>query len=185
MRESVQKDSYSNLRHKEKELMKVTVKVSRVSKVVKGGKRFNFSALVVVGDGKGRCGFGSGKAKEVASAVKKATDQASKNIIRVPLKEGRTFFHDILGKYGAGEVFIRSAKKGKGVIAGGTMRAIFDVMGVQDVVSKILRSNNPHNVVRATFDAFKNMETPRLVMKKRDKKNNSDNLGKILSGDDS
>ncbi|PPE03642.1 30S ribosomal protein S5 [Holospora curviuscula] len=170
MRENLQKERYSSNKYKEKELMKVTVKVSRVSKVVKGGKRFNFSALVVVGDGKGRCGFGSGKAKEVASAVRKATDQASKHLIRVPLKEGRTFFHDVLGKYGAGEVCIRSAKKGKGVIAGGTMRAIFDVMGVQDVVSKTLRSGNPHNVVRATFEAFKGMETPRVVSRKRDKK---------------
>ncbi|GAJ46034.1 30S ribosomal protein S5 [Holospora elegans E1] len=113
MKENVQRELYSNFKNKEKELMKVTVKVSRVSKVVKGGKRFNFSALVVVGDGKGRCGFGSGKAKEVASAVKKATDQASKHLVRVPLKDGRTFFHDTLGKYGAGEVCIRSAKKEK------------------------------------------------------------------------
>lgn len=174
----MQKERHLTQKAKDKELMKFTVKVSRVAKVVKGGKRFNFSALVVVGDGKGRCGYGSGKAKEVASAVRKATDQASKHLVRVPLKEGRTFFHDILGKYGAGEVYIRSAKRGKGVIAGGAMRAIFNVMGVQDVVSKILRSGNAHNVVRATFDAFKNMETPRSVSRKRDKK-----LGEIYGKD--
>ena len=170
VKENTQKERHFNQKSREKELLKYTVKVSRVAKVVKGGKNFKFAALVVVGDGKGRCGYGSGKAAEVSSAIRKATDKASEKLIRIPLKESRTFFHDSLGKYGAGEVCIRAAKPGQGVIAGGAMRAIFNVMGVQDVVGKILRSRNPHNVVRATFQALQNMETPRSVSRKRDKK---------------
>ena len=154
----------------EKELIRRFVSVSRVSKVVKGGKRFNFSALVVVGDGKGSVGCGTGKAREVSDALKKATDKATKVMARVPLKEGRTVHQDYTMKSGAGKVLLRSAPKGKGVIAGGAMRSVFEAVGVQDIVAKVIGSSNPHNVVRATINALKTMQSPRMVANKRGKR---------------
>jgi small subunit ribosomal protein S5 len=152
------------------ELIKNLVSVNRVAKVVKGGKRFGFSALVVVGDGKGRVGYGSGKAREVPEAVRKAMDKASKSLVRIPLKEGRTLHHDITYKYGAGYVHLRSAPQGTGVIAGGPMRALFEALGIQDVVSKSLGSSNPHNMVKATFYALSAIQSPRLIAAKRGKR---------------
>ncbi|HBB55452.1 MAG TPA: 30S ribosomal protein S5 [Hyphomonadaceae bacterium] len=146
------------------------VAINRVSTTVKGGKRFGFAALVVVGDQKGRVGFGHGKAREVPDAIRKATDEAKKQMIRVPLREGRTLHHDGLGFWGAGRVKLRSAPPGTGVIAGGPMRAVFDVLGIQDVVAKSLGSSNPYNMVRATFDALKNQESPRAIANRRSMK---------------
>jgi small subunit ribosomal protein S5 len=154
----------------EKELLRRSVLVRRVAKVVKGGKRFRFSALVVVGDGKGSVGYGSGKAHEAPDAVRKATDQATKAMLRIPLKEGRTIYHDVTGCAGAGRVHLRSAQKGTGLIAGGAMRSLFEVLGVQDVVAKILGSTNPYNVILATLEALRSIETPRSVAHKRGKK---------------
>ena len=152
------------------------VHVNRVSKTVKGGKRFAFAALVVVGDQKGRVGFAHAKAKEVPDAIKKATEQARRKIMRVPLREGRTLHHDVLGHFGAGYVTLRTAPAGTGIIAGGPMRAIFEVMGIQDVVAKCTGSSNPHNMVRATFDALTSLNSPRIVAAKRGKK-----VGEIVS----
>jgi len=146
------------------------VAVNRVAKVVKGGKRFGFAALVVVGDGKGRVGYGSGKAKEVADAVKKATDDAKKHMVRIALREGRTLHHDIAGRFGAGKIYMRSAAPGTGIIAGGPMRSVFEALGVQDVVAKSIGSSNPHNMVKATFDALTSMRSPRAIAAKRGKK---------------
>lgn len=154
----------------EPELIERLVGINRVAKVVKGGRRFGFAALVIVGDGKGRVGFGHGKAKEVPEAIKKATDQAKRKMIRVPLREGRTLHHDVHGRDGAGKVFLRSAPTGKGIIAGGPMRAVFEALGVQDVVAKAIGSNNPYSMVNATFDALKNMQSPRHVAARRHKK---------------
>ena len=138
--------------------------------MVKGGKRFSFAALVVVGDMKGRVGFGTGKAHEVPEAVRKATEDAKANMIRVPLREGRTLHHDVQGTFGAGNVFLRSAPAGTGIIAGGPMRAVFETMGIQDIVAKSQGSANPHNMIRATFAALKNTASPRSVAAKRGKK---------------
>jgi len=146
------------------------VHINRVAKVVKGGRRLGFAALVVVGDGRGRAGFGKGKAREVPEAIKKATEAAKKNMIRVPLKEGRTLHHDVNGRHGAGKVLIRSAVPGTGIIAGGPMRAVFESLGVSDVVTKSLGSANPYNMVRATFGALKNQVSPRSIAAKRNKK---------------
>ena len=146
------------------------VAINRVSKTVKGGKRFGFAALVVVGDQKGRVGFGKGKAKEVPEAIRKATEQAKKKMIRVPLREGRTIHHDISARSGAGKVIMRSAPSGTGVIAGGPMRAVFDCLGVQDVVAKAVGSSNPYNMVDATIAALKKMESPRQIAARRGKK---------------
>ncbi len=143
------------------------VGINRVAKVVKGGKNFGFAALVVVGDQKGRVGFGHGKAREVPEAIRKATDEAKKKMIRVPLREGRTLHHDGRGRHGAGKVVLRAAPPGTGVIAGGPMRAVLDVLGVQDVVAKSLGTSNPYNMVRATFDALKRQSSPRSVASKR------------------
>lgn len=143
------------------------VGINRVAKVVKGGKNFGFAALVVVGDQKGRVGFGHGKAREVPEAIRKATDEAKKKMIRVPLREGRTLHHDGRGRWGAGKVVLRAAPPGTGVIAGGPMRAVFDVLGLQDVVAKSIGSSNPYNMVRATFDALKQQSSPRSVASKR------------------
>jgi small subunit ribosomal protein S5 len=154
----------------EVELIRNLVSVNRVAKVVKGGKRFSFSALVVVGDGRGRIGYGSGKAREVPEAVKKAMDQASKSMVRIPLKEGRTLHHDLTYRYGAGKVHLRSAPQGTGVIAGGPMRAVFEALGIQDVVSKSIGSSNPHNMVKATFYALSEIRSPRYVAAKRGKR---------------
>ena len=146
------------------------VHINRVAKVVKGGRRFAFAALVVVGDQKGRVGFGHGKAREVPEAIRKATETAKKSMIRVPLREGRTLHHDITGRHGAGKVSLRAAPPGTGIIAGGPMRAVFECIGVQDVVTKSQGSSNPYNMVRATFEALKNQVSPRTVAAKRGKK---------------
>lgn len=146
------------------------VAINRVSKTVKGGKRFGFAALVVVGDQKGRVGFGKGKAKEVPEAVRKATEQARRSLIRVPLRDGRTLHHDIEGRHGAGKVVMRTAVAGTGIIAGGPMRAVFEMLGLQDVVAKSLGSQNPYNMVRATMDALKAQASPRQVAQRRGKK---------------
>jgi small subunit ribosomal protein S5 len=143
------------------------VAINRVAKVVKGGKNFAFAALVVVGDQKGRIGFGHGKAREVPEAIRKATEEARKSMIRVPLREGRTLHHDGAGRWGAGKVFLRSAPAGTGVIAGGPMRAVLEVLGVQDVVAKSIGSSNPYNMVRATVDALKRQANPRQIAAKR------------------
>lgn len=146
------------------------VHINRVAKVVKGGRRFGFAALVVIGDQQGRVGFGHGKAREVPEAIRKATDAAKKNMIRVPLREGRTLHHDVKGRHGAGKVVLRAAPPGTGIIAGGPMRAVFETLGVHDVVAKSLGSSNPYNMVRATFDALSNLVSPRTVAAKRGKK---------------
>jgi small subunit ribosomal protein S5 len=146
------------------------VHINRVAKVVKGGKRFGFAALVVVGDQKGRVGFGHGKAREVPEAIRKATESARRSLVRVPLREGRTLHHDSAGRHGAGKVVLRSAPPGTGIIAGGPTRAVFEMLGVQDVVAKSLGSTNPYNMVRATFDALSGQENPRAVAARRGKK---------------
>jgi len=159
------------------ELIDKLVTINRVAKVVKGGRRFAFAALVVVGDQKGRVGYGAGKAREVPEAIRKATDRAKRGMIRVPMKEGRTLHHDVVGKYGAGSVVLRSAPAGTGIIAGGPMRAVFETLGIGDVVAKSLGSRNPHNMVKATFDALTRVASPRSVASRRGKKV-SDLLGK-------
>ena len=146
------------------------VAINRVSKTVKGGKRFGFAALVVVGDQKGRVGFGKGKAKEVPEAIRKATEQAKRQMIRVQLREGRTLHHDMNGRWGAGRVVMRSAPEGTGIIAGGPMRAVFEMLGVKDVVSKSIGSQNPYNMIRATMDGLKKEQSPRAVAQRRGKK---------------
>ena len=143
------------------------VHINRVAKVVKGGRRFGFAALVVVGDQKGRVGFGHGKAREVPEAIRKATESAKRELIFVPLRSGRTLHHDVEGRWGAGRVLLRAAKPGTGIIAGGPMRAVFETLGMQDVVAKSLGSSNPYNLVRATFDALKNEDSPRAVAARR------------------
>ena len=146
------------------------VAINRVSKTVKGGKRFGFAALVVVGDQKGRVGFGKGKAKEVPEAIRKATEQAKRNMIRVPLREGRTLHHDMEGRHGAGKVVMRTAPTGTGIIAGGPMRAVFEMLGIQDVVAKSIGSQNPYNMIRATLDGLRKEASPRMVAQRRGKK---------------
>jgi len=146
------------------------VAINRVSKTVKGGKRFGFAALVVVGDQKGRVGFGKGKAKEVPEAIRKATEQAKRQIIRVPLREGRTLHHDMEGRHGAGKVVMRSAPQGTGIIAGGPMRAVFEMLGLQDVVAKSIGSQNPYNMIRATMNGLQKESSPRMVAQRRGKK---------------
>ncbi len=156
--------------HRKKEESDITdklVSINRVAKVVKGGRRFGFAALVVVGDSKGRVGFGTGKAREVPEAIKKATEEAKKKMIRVPLKEGRTIHHDVKGRHGAAKVILRTAPPGTGIIAGGPMRAVFETLGVQDVVSKSIGSSSPYNMVRATFDGLKNIQSPRNIAARR------------------
>jgi small subunit ribosomal protein S5 len=143
------------------------VHINRVAKVVKGGRRFGFAALVVVGDQKGRAGFGHGKAREVPEAIRKATDAAKRGLIRVPLREGRTLHHDVNGRHGSGKVVCRAAPPGTGIIAGGPMRAVFETLGVQDVVAKSFGSSNPYNMVRATFNALTNEDSPRGVAARR------------------
>ena len=154
----------------ESDLFDKLVSINRVAKVVKGGRRFGFAALVVVGDGRGQVGFGAGKAREVPEAIRKATEQAKRELIRVPLREGRTLHHDIQGRYGAGRVVLRAAPPGTGIIAGGPMRAVFETLGVQDVVTKSIGTSNPHNMIRATFEALKRVQSPRAVASKRGKK---------------
>lgn len=152
------------------ELIEKLVHINRVSKTVKGGKRFGFAALVVVGDGKGRVGFGHGKAREVPEAISKATASAKKKMMRVPLKEGRTLHHDGNGHFGAGRVTVRSAPQGTGIIAGGPMRAIFESLGVADVVTKSIGTSNPYNMIRATFEALGDQTSPKAVAQRRGKK---------------
>jgi small subunit ribosomal protein S5 len=146
------------------------VSINRVSKTVKGGKRFGFAALVVVGDQKGRVGYGKGKAKEVPEAIRKATEQAKRQMVRIPLREGRTLHHDVQGSHGAGKVVMRTAATGTGIIAGGPMRAVFEMLGVQDVVAKSVGSSNPYNMIRATIDGLVNESSPRMVAQRRGKK---------------
>ena len=160
----------------ESEFIDKLVHVNRVAKVVKGGRRFSFAALVVVGDGGGRVGYGTGKAREVPEAIRKATEQAKREMIRVPLRDGRTLHHDVRGRYGAGKVVVRSAPPGTGIIAGGPMRAVFETMGVQDVVAKSIGTSNPHNMVKATFHALTSSMSPRGIAAKRGKK-----VGEIVS----
>jgi len=151
----------------EPELTEKLVAINRVAKVVKGGRRFGFAALVVVGDGRGRVGFGAGKAREVPEAIRKATDQARKTMIRVPLREGRTLHHDIKGRFGAGKVTMRAAPPGTGIIAGGPTRAVFEALGVQDVVAKSVGTSNPYNMIKAAFDGLQNTQSPRMVAARR------------------
>ena len=155
---------------KDSEFVDKLVHINRVAKVVKGGRRFGFAALVVVGDQKGRVGFGHGKAREVPEAIRKATDSAKRNLIKVPLREGRTLHHDVKGRHGAGKVLLRAAPPGTGIIAGGPMRAVFETLGVQDVVAKSQGSSNPYIMVRATFEALKSEDSPRGVAARRGKK---------------
>ncbi|MBL8907968.1 MAG: 30S ribosomal protein S5 [Rhizobiales bacterium] len=155
---------------RDNEFLDKLVHINRVAKVVKGGKRFGFAALVVVGDQKGRVGFGHGKAREVPEAIRKATEGAKRSLVRVPLREGRTLHHDVDGRWGAGRVVLRSAPPGTGIIAGGPMRAVFESLGMQDVVAKSKGSSNPYNMVRATFDALKKQASPRSVAARRGKK---------------
>ena len=152
------------------------VHINRVAKVVKGGRRFGFSALVIVGDRRGRVGYGTGKAREVPEAIRKATEQAKRKLIRVPLREARTLHHDIEGRFGAGHVVLRAAPAGTGIIAGGPMRAIFETLGLQDVVAKSIGTQNPHNMIKATFDALSNLQSPRMVASRRGRK-----VGDIVS----
>jgi small subunit ribosomal protein S5 len=149
------------------EIVDKLVHINRVAKVVKGGRRFGFAALVVVGDQRGRVGFGHGKAREVPEAIRKATESAKRGMIRVPLREGRTLHHDVHGRHGAGKVILRAAPAGTGIIAGGPMRAVFETLGVQDIVAKSLGTANPYNMVRATFDALKQEDSPRSVAARR------------------
>ena len=152
---------------RDSEFVDKLVHINRVAKVVKGGKRFGFAALVVIGDQKGRVGFGHGKAREVPEAIRKATESAKRNLTRVALREGRTLHHDIAGRHGAGRVYLRAAPAGTGIIAGGPMRAVFETLGIQDVVAKSIGSSNPYNMVRATFNALKNQDSPRSVAARR------------------
>ena len=152
------------------ELIEKLVHINRVSKTVKGGKRFGFAALVVVGDGKGRAGFGHGKAREVPEAISKATAAAKKAMVRVPLREGRTLHHDGMGHFGAGRVYVRSAPQGTGIIAGGPMRAVFESLGVADVVTKSVGTSNPYNMIRATFEALGEQTSPKSVAQRRGRK---------------
>lgn len=157
-------------REEEPEFQDRLVAINRVSKTVKGGKRFGFAALVVVGDQKGRVGFGTGKAREVPEAIRKATEDAKRSMIRVALREGRTLHHDMQGRHGAGKVVMRTAPAGTGIIAGGPMRAVFEMLGVQDVVAKSIGSQNPYNMIRATFDGLLKENSPRMVAARRGKK---------------
>jgi small subunit ribosomal protein S5 len=152
------------------EFVEKLVGINRVAKVVKGGRRFGFAAIVVVGDTKGRVGYGAGKAREVPEAIRKATEQARRAMIRVPLRESRTLHHDIIGRYGAGEVIVRAAPPGTGIIAGGPMRAIFEALGVHDVVAKSVGTSNPHNMIKATFQALTRSVSPRTVAARRGRK---------------
>jgi len=152
------------------ELREKLVGINRVAKVVKGGKRFGFAAIVVVGDQKGKVGHGTGKAREVPEAIRKATDHAKRHMVRIPLREGRTLHHDQVGRFGAGRVVVRAAPPGTGIIAGGPMRAIFECLGVHDVVAKSVGSSNPHNMIKATFDALQHIQSPREIAARRGRK---------------
>ncbi len=170
------------------EFIEKLVSINRVAKVVKGGRRFSFAALVVVGDGNGMVGHGKGKAKEVPEAIKKATEEAKNNLIRVPLRQGRTLHHDIRGRFDSGIVYLRSAPSGTGVIAGGPMRAVFEALGIQDIVAKSVGTSNPHNMVRATFEALKTASSPKIIAMRRNlkinditkRRKNSTQVGEIV-----
>ncbi|MBE7731890.1 30S ribosomal protein S5 [Devosia faecipullorum] len=156
-----------DVQERESEFVDRLVHINRVAKVVKGGRRFGFAALVVVGDQKGRVGFGHGKAREVPEAIRKATEQAKRQMIRVPLRDARTLHHDVAGRHGAGKVILRAAVPGTGIIAGGPMRAVFETLGINDIVAKSQGTANPYNMVRATFDALKRVDSPRAVASRR------------------
>ena len=160
------RDRHNN-EERDSEFVDRLVHINRVAKVVKGGRRFGFAALVVVGDQKGRVGFGHGKAREVPEAIRKATEAAKRALIRVPLREGRTLHHDVQGRHGAGRVILRAAPAGTGIIAGGPMRAVFETLGMHDVVAKSQGSSNPYNMIRATFDALQREDSPRSVAARR------------------
>lgn len=166
-RNSKSDNQNKNLENNQNEYLEKLVSINRVAKVVKGGRRFSFAALVVVGDGNGMVGHGKGKAKEVPEAIKKATDEAKNSMIRVPLRQGRTLHHDIKGRFDSGKVYLRSAPSGTGVIAGGPMRAVFEALGIQDIVAKSVGSSNPHNMVRATFEALKVVSSPKIIASRR------------------
>ena len=176
-RERGNRDNRDNRDNREEsEFIDKLVHINRVAKVVKGGRRFAFAAIVVVGDKRGRVGCGSGKAREVPEAIRKATEQAKRELIRVPLREGRTLHHDVSGHFGAGRVILRSAPAGTGIIAGGPMRAVFESLGIQDIVAKSLGTTNPHNMIKATFDALRHLQSPRSIASRRGKK-----VGEIVS----
>ena len=160
----------SREREEPSEFIDKLVHINRVAKVVKGGRRFGFAALVIVGDQKGRVGHGHGKAREVPEAIRKATERAKRGLIRVPMKEGRTLHHDIEGRFGAGKVILRTAVAGTGIIAGGPLRAVFETLGMGDVVAKSLGSRNPHNMIKATFAALGHVTSPRAVAARRGKR---------------
>jgi small subunit ribosomal protein S5 len=164
------RDRGHNREERDSEFVDRLVHINRVAKVVKGGRRFGFAALVVVGDQKGRVGYGHGKAREVPEAIRKATESAKRSLIRVPLREGRTLHHDVYGRHGAGRVILRAAPAGTGIIAGGPMRAVFETLGLHDVVAKSQGSSNPYNMVRATFDALSREDSPRSVAARRNLK---------------
>ena len=165
--QEIKNDDSSSRNTAQSEFVEKLVSINRVAKVVKGGRRFSFAALVVVGDGNGMVGHGKGKAKEVPEAIKKATDEAKSNMIRVPLRHGRTLHHDIKGRFDSGKVYLRSAPSGTGVIAGGPMRAVFEALGIQDIVAKSVGTSNPHNMVRATFEALKSASSPKIIAMRR------------------
>ena len=167
MAREARRDNRGKDDERDSEFVDRLVHINRVAKVVKGGRRFGFAALVVVGDQKGRVGFGHGKAREVPEAIRKATEQAKRQMIRVPLREARTLHHDVQGRHGAGKVILRAAPAGTGIIAGGPMRAVFETLGINDIVAKSQGSANPYNMVRATFDALKNVDSPRSVAARR------------------
>ena len=169
-REENRRDGRRESREETPEFADRLVAINRVSKTTKGGKNFGFAALVVVGDQRGRVGFGKGKAKEVPEAIRKATEQAKRSLIRVPLREGRTLHHDIEGRHGAGKVVMRTAAAGTGIIAGGPMRAVFEMLGLQDVTAKSLGSQNPYNMIRATMDGLTQEASPRQIAQRRGKK---------------
>jgi small subunit ribosomal protein S5 len=156
--------------NQDSDLVDKLVSINRVAKVVKGGRRFGFAALVVVGDTKGRVGYGSGKAREVPEAIRKATEQAKRRMIRIPIRDGRTLHHDVNGRFGAGRVVLRAAPAGTGIIAGGPMRAVFETVGIRDIVTKSIGTSNPYNMVKATFEALKNLNSPRSVAARRSMK---------------
>ena len=186
--ERSERSDRSQERQQDSEFIDRLVHINRVAKVVKGGRRFGFAALVIVGDQKGRAGFGHGKAREVPEAIRKATESAKRNLIRVPLREGRTLHHDIDGRHGAGKVILRTAPAGTGIIAGGPMRAVFEALGIHVVVTKSTGSSNPYNMVRATFDALKKQMSPRMAAAKRGKKvgdilvRRPEQMGEIVEG---
>ncbi len=165
-----QRDQRNPRNQADSDLVDKLVSINRVAKVVKGGRRFGFAALVVVGDTKGRVGYGAGKAREVPEAIRKATEKAKGNMIRIPIRDNRTLHHDVEGHYGAGHVVLRAATPGTGIIAGGPMRAVFETVGIHDIVTKSIGTSNPHNMVKATFDALKNLHSPRMIAAKRGKK---------------